>query len=145
MLHADIPLKQSKQNGHAMPLADNANSNDLQWEQQHRKEAVTSLPWHSPLFWGGVMSSVWFAGMVLWVIWYAFSSAIKNDWVEKPAKAHEVQQLHKSMERIEQRVDVNAAKTDARLDRQDEKLDHITDLIIQGASRGSTGQANAAK
>jgi hypothetical protein len=140
MLHADIPLKQSKQNGHAMPVVDNANSNDLQWEQQHRKEAVTSLPWHSPLFWGGVMSSVWFAGMVVWVIWSALASAVKNDWVEKPAKAHEVRQLHESMSRIEQRVEGNAAKTDARLDRQDEKLDHITDLLIQGTTSGRPGK-----
>ena len=82
------------------------------------------------------MSSAWFVGMVIWVIWYAFSSAVKNDWVEKPAKAHEVRQLHESMSRIEQRVEGNAAKTDARLDRQDEKLDHITDLLIRGASPG---------
>jgi hypothetical protein len=86
------------------------------------------------------MSSVWFAGMVVWVIWSALASAVKNDWVEKPAKAHEVRQLHESMSRIEQRVEGNAAKTDARLDRQDEKLDHITDLLIQGTTSGRPGK-----
>ena len=91
------------------------------------------------------MSSVWFAGMVLWALYYAFASADKSGWIEKPAKAHEVQMLHDSMtriearvEKVEQRVEGNAAKTDAKLDR-------ITDMLIRGAASGGAGRAETPK
>ena len=91
------------------------------------------------------MSSVWFAGMVMWALYYAFSSADKSGWIEKPAKAHEVQQLHDSMTRIEQRVEKVEQRVEGNATRTDAKLDHITDLLIRSAPRGAIGQADTAK
>ena len=136
MLQDDIPLNNRKPNSHDSTTDFNSNCKDLQWEQQHMSEAKASLPWRNVGFWQGIAASFWVIGLVAWALWYAITSAVKSDWVEKPAKAHEVQEMHDSMERIEkrvekveQRVDGNAAKTDA-------KLDHITDLLIRGAATG---------
>jgi hypothetical protein len=145
MLHTDISPDERKPNSHNMPTAHNANSQNNMWEQQHVAEAKASLPWRSPNFWHGVTSSVGIVGIVLGALWYIVTSAVKSDWVEKPAKAHDVQELQESMgrierrvEKVEQRVDGNAAKTDA-------KLDHITDLIIERNRGGASGAKEAAK
>lgn len=80
------------------------------------------------------MSSVWFAGMVIWIIWGAAASAVKSEWIEKPAKAREVQELHDSMTRTESRVEKLERQVENNAQTVDKKLDHITDLIIQGAA-----------
>jgi hypothetical protein len=145
MLNTEIPPRKREANSHDSPTEFNSNYQDRQWEQQHMSEAKASIPWRSPNFWRGVTSSVGIVGIVMGALWYVFTSIVKSDWVEKPAKAHEVQELQESMgrierrvEKVEQRVDGNAAKTDA-------KLDHITDLIIERNRGGGGGAKEAAK
>jgi hypothetical protein len=145
MLNTEIPPRKREANSHDSPTEFNSNYQNRQWEQQHMSEAKASIPWRSPNFWHGVSSSVGIVGIILGALWYTVTSAVKSDWVEKPAKAHDVQELQESMgrierrvEKVEQRVDGNAAKTDA-------KLDHITDLIIERNRGGGGGAKDAPK
>jgi hypothetical protein len=138
MLHDDIPLNNHKPNSHEMPTEHNANGRESKWEQQHANEARAYLPWRSPVFWAGVTTTAGLSGAILWFIWTGIAGLAKSDWIEKPVKDSEfrtevrglresITRVEQRMERVEKHVETSAAKVDA-------KLDHITDLLIQGGA-----------
>jgi hypothetical protein len=141
MLNEHIPLNNSKQNSHAMATDYNADMPEREWERLHLEQSKVGLPWHSPVFWVGVTSTVWFAGMVLWVIWGAATSVVKSEWVEKPARASEVVELKASVKRVEDA----ATKTDAKLDRITTSIETLTQSAVIAAESARQASTAAAK
>ena len=141
MPHADISLNNHKPNSHEMPTEHNADCECHEWERLHLEQSKTGLPWHSPVFWVGVTSTVWFAGMVLWIIWGAATSVVKSDWVEKPARASEVVELKASVKRVEDA----AVKTDTKLDRITNSIEALTQSATVAAESARRASEAAAK